>query len=319
MGFLGRLFGQRIETAPSGVFPVLPSGALPSGPHAAGAPATGEISLVSVSKPAWSYGLESLPGLLPPKIGAARRIAFAQLATPGLADLRERLAGPEDDLGRFARGFPAWLAETLYFSDRYAPISVAAVLDSSRHVLLPEPWSPANIRQLVDTSQDGLDYVVTGTLAETSGGERTLVLSLWDIARFEERKAWSLRWRPETADDELASFHQHFRLFMEWSPCPAGAGIEYVPTRHPSAWGRTLGTCISLLLAEKGTLSRESIEFKADMLNLVAEQAVTGETASLAWLTLSARARSLGLVSELAPVQLLPTAIVKAASALTRN
>lgn len=312
MAFLDRLLGRKpADAAPTGVFPSLPADAVPSSASSESAP--GEISLVSIAKPVWSYGLEAIPGLLPPKDGPAKRIAFAQLATPGLSDLRERIAGPEDELGRLARGLPLWLAETMYFSPGYTPIAVIALLDHSRHVLIPQPWSRANIQQIIDTATDGLDYVVSGTLTEGPGGERTLTLSLWDVAKSIERKTWSVSWRPETADRELAGFHQHFRVFMEWNDHPPGVGLAYAPPSRPAHWIQTHGACVSMFLAEKVSLDRETLTLSAEVIDLVAEQAVTGESASLAWLTLSNRARRLGLVPSVPAVQLLPTALVKAA------
>ncbi|HSI10217.1 MAG TPA: hypothetical protein VK985_16660, partial [Rariglobus sp.] len=159
MGLFARLFGRGAAVPSAGVFPSLADPA-----HPAGGPPPETVSLVSISKPVWSYGLETIPGVLPARDARNRRIAFAQLATSGLTDLRARLDAPEDDLGRFARGLPLWLAETMYFSGNYTPIAVLGSRDGSRHVLFPHPWTPANIRQIVDTTEGGLDFVVTGTL-----------------------------------------------------------------------------------------------------------------------------------------------------------
>src|SRR5690606_1197822 len=66
-----------------------------------------KISLISISKPIWFYGLESLAAqLLPPKDGKLRRIAFAQLALPGYPNLGEAMKKPEDELGRLCRALP---------------------------------------------------------------------------------------------------------------------------------------------------------------------------------------------------------------------
>jgi len=72
---------------------------------------------------------------------------------------------------------------------------------------------------------------------------------------------------------------------------------------------------VMVVTAERGGAFRETLALTADVIDLVAEQAVTGESASLAWLTLSNRARRLGLVPSVPAVQLLPTALVKAADA----
>ncbi|HEY0947632.1 MAG TPA: hypothetical protein VGD81_20280, partial [Opitutaceae bacterium] len=270
------------------------------------------IHLVSISKPIWSYGVDTLPGVLPPKEGRLRRVAFAQLATPGLADLRERMAKPEDELGRFARGLPLWLAETMYFSPHYAPIAAVGMVEKAHYALFPGEWTTENIRQLVDTSGEGLDYVFTGALREQSG-DTELVLRLWEIKKFRERKVFNARWTPATADAELAKLHEQLRLFMEWSPYPAGAGVGHTPPPRPAAWIQTLGASVSLFLADKGVLPKEHAVLSPTVVDALAEQAVTSEAASLAWLTLGDRARRLGLAGTLPAVQLHPGAAVQQA------
>ena len=66
-------------------------------------PAEGtKVSLASISKPVWFYGLEDFAShLLPRQEGKRRRVAFAQCALPGLEDAAARAAQPEDALGRF--------------------------------------------------------------------------------------------------------------------------------------------------------------------------------------------------------------------------
>jgi hypothetical protein len=310
MGFLDRLTGRSAAPAPTRVFPSLAIDPAP----ASGAAPVETVSLVSIAKPVWAYGLETVPGILPPKNAPGRRIAFAQLATTGLSDLRERLDRPEDDLGRFARGLPLWLAETMYFSNNYTPTAVLGSRNESRHVLFPHPWTPANIRQIVDTTEGGLDFVVTGTLGGGDSQYWTINLHLWDVAKSRERKTWSMSFAPETADRGLVEFHTHFRLFMEWAAHPEGAGLAYSPPSRPSPWIRTLDISASAFLAEKNALDPAQIALPPSLIDVVAENAVTSESASLAWLTLAARARRLGLVTELPAVQLLPTPLVKSLS-----
>src|SRR5581483_3734694 len=103
----------------------------PLDPGAVGAVAeVPKVSLITISKPIWFYGLEPLaPQLLPPKPERLRRVAFAQLALPGAyADPGAAMQKPEDELGRFARGLPLWFAETFYFSPQYSPVGVIAIL-----------------------------------------------------------------------------------------------------------------------------------------------------------------------------------------------
>jgi hypothetical protein len=312
MGLFNRLTGRTAVPAPAGVFPGASSASSPALP----ASPLETISLVSIAKPVWSYGLETVPGLLPPKDAATRRIAFTQLATVGLPDLAERLQRPEDDLGRFARGVPLWLAEMMYFSVNYTPTAVLGSSDRSLHALLPEPWTPAHIRQVVETTEGGLDFVVTGTLVGGHTNSWTLTVQLWDVAKSRERKRWTLEFAPDNADRALVGFGTHFRLFMEWTAHPAGHGLAYSPPARPSPWIHTLGISATIFLAEKNVLDRSEISLPGSLIDLVSENAVTSEPASLAWITLAARARRLGLVGELPAVQLLPTPLVKSLSAV---
>src|SRR3954471_13376416 len=86
--------------------------------------AEAKISLASISKPMWFYGLDTLaPHLLPRKEGRLRRVAFAQLALPGIENSAARAAQPEDALARLSRGLPLWLAETFAASAGYDPMT----------------------------------------------------------------------------------------------------------------------------------------------------------------------------------------------------
>jgi hypothetical protein len=130
-------------------------------------PAELKVSLVTISKPVWFYGLEPLANeVLPPKEGRLRRVAFAQLALPGLKNIAEAVTQPEDEPGRLSRALPLWLAETFYFSPHYAPIAVVGMLDhpeTGKHpFLIGAEWTTENLRQLADTSGEKLDYVFTG-------------------------------------------------------------------------------------------------------------------------------------------------------------
>ncbi|GAB1489568.1 hypothetical protein MASR2M8_20210 [Opitutaceae bacterium] len=277
---------------------------------AASAPVT--IELVSISKPIWAYGVESMPGLVPAKETRVRRVAFGQLACPGVADFEERMKKPEDDLGRFVRGFPLWLAETFVYSPHYASIAAIGAVKQQHYALFPTEWNNANIRQLVDTSSDGVDYVFTGAMREVSG-DTELVLRVWEIKKFRERKTFTARWSPATADRELANLHEQIRLFMEWSPYPAGVALAYTPAPRPTEWIHTLGASLSLFLADKQVLPVDHIPPTTSWLDRIAENAATTESASIAWLTAADRARRLGLVASVPAVQLADGPIVTAA------
>jgi hypothetical protein len=285
---------------------LLLTGTVPGGPTVAISPDEPvpvnipKVGLVTISKPIWFYGLEPLADrILPPKEGALRRIAFAQLALPGAqADSDPGLRGPEEEMGRLTRAIPTWLAEIFYFSLAYAPVSAVAFFEESdlsrRAMMFSTEWGIENLRQLVDTTTGGLDYIFTGTLRQKSG-DYELSLRLWEVKKFRERKLFTARWTPATVEAELTQLRRAICQFMEWSPYPAGSGMAYevgVPQRD---WMDTLAASLSLFLAKQKIIPADSIPPLAPAAALLAEAAPRSALASLSWLTLRDRARTLGL------------------------
>jgi hypothetical protein len=251
-----------------------------------------KVGLVSISKPIWFYGLESLAAqILPPKEGRLRRIAFAQLALPGQPDVAEAISRPEDELGRLSRAIPLWLAETFAFSANYDPIGALGIVTppaaTTRLMMFGSEWTTENLRQLVETTQGGLDYVITGVLRMTAG-DYDLIMRLYEVKGFRERKKFTARWTPATADTELVRLHGEIRRFMEWSP--ASASLAYTPPTAPRAWLETLGASAGLFMVEKSILGAELLPPVAEDLAHAGQQAANSEAASLAYLTLAARA-----------------------------
>ena len=258
------------------------------------------IHLVSISRPIWSYGLEGLANLLPPKEGRKRRVAFAQLAQPEAADWLQKMSKPEDDIARLSRGLPLWLSETMYFCPHYAPTAAIAMVGKDHYGIFASEWTTENIRQLVDTTEGGLDYVFTGAIRHRNG-DYDLVLRLWEIKKFRERKVFNLHFTPATANAELNALLEQLRAFMEFSPYPAGTGLAYTPPPNPFAWSDTLGASLSFFLAEKAVLPKEQIAAPAETLARIAARAAASETSSLAWLALRDRAPKLDITSAIPP------------------
>jgi hypothetical protein len=290
-------------------------------PHAApppgvvGGPIAGaevpKVSLVSISKPIWFYGLEPLAAqLLPPKEGRLRRIAFAQLALPGYPDVAAALKKPEDELGRLSRAVPLWFAEAFYFSASYAPIAAVAIMNPPDNapaypMLFTAEWTTDNLRQLVDSADGGVDYIVTGAL-RAHAGDYEILLRIWEVKTFRERKTFNARWTPANADESLAKLHAEVRAYLEWSP--ASAAYAYSPPLKPRAWLDTLGASLGLFLAEKNIIPAAILPASAAAFAHAAQHAATGEAASLAFLTTRSRLAKLD-----------PSADVSSAVALTRS
>ena len=211
-----------------------------------------KINLVSISKPIWFYGLETrAPHLLPGKEGRVRRLAFAQLALPGLANPTERAAQPEDDLTRLTRGFPLWLAETFASSNGYESLAAVGVMGHDHYAIFPVEWTADNVRQLHDSVEGGLDYVVTGAVRNRND-DFELSVRIWEVKKFRELKTFTARWTPSTAAAELGKFHELLRTYLEWSAL--SSGLAYAPPAAPEAYVQGLAALLTDFLAEKGVL-----------------------------------------------------------------
>jgi hypothetical protein len=278
------------------------------------------VSLITISKPIWFYGLEPLAAeILPPKESRLRRIAFAPIALPASIEPGEAPKGPPPELGRLARALPCWFAETLYFCPHYAPVAVVALLDDqqngSQHSFFGSEWTADNIRQLVAATKEGIDFVFTGTLTEDAGNYE-LVLHLWEVKKIRERKQFSARWTSATADAELTKLNAAVRQFMECTPYPAGVGLAHEPPASPRAWLETLDASLGLFLADKNLLPPARLAPLAEDFDRAAAQTAGSAIASLAWLTLRARANRLGLMPPVAEAPLAPDEIVAKARQL---
>ncbi len=277
-----------------------------AGAPAAGAPGdAAKIGLITISKPIWCYGLEALHDrLLPPKEGRLRRLAFAQLALPGHGEKSAAGANahPEDELGRLSRALPLWFAETFYFSPLYTPVAAVGLITlpegGNRYVNFGAEWSTDNLRQLVETHEGGLDYIVSGAL-RASAGDYELVLRVWEVKGFRERKTFQARWTPATMETALAQLHGQVRAFMEWSP--ASAAFAYTIPPQPAPWIDTLGASLGLFLVEKGVLPKDQIAPVATDLKRLADRGAASEAAALAFLTFRARAARLGFEAGIEP------------------
>ena len=295
------------ELIVSGAAPLPMQGATAdSSPLSAGEPIVAKVDLVSISKPIWFYGLEPLAEkILPPKGNRLRRIAFAQLALPGAyPDILAAQALPEDELGRLSRAIPLWFAETFYFSPHYAPIAAIGLFQPAgttlKHpVIFGAEWTTDNLRQLCDSPNgDGLDYIFTGALRQKAG-DYELLLRVWEVKKFRERKQFLIRWTPASADAELGKLHEQLRLFMEWTP--EKNGVPYAPSASPRAWLETLGASLGLFLAEKTLLPKAMLPPLAPVFQVLAPLTAGHVSASLAWLTSLQRARALDLAPAPAP------------------
>ncbi len=268
----------------------------------AGLPAEGsKISLVSISKPIWFYGLEAMaPHLLPRKEGKRRRLAFAQCALPGLEDAAARAVQPEEPLGRLSRGLPLWFADTFTAGAGYETVAAVAVTDRKHYALFPMEWVAENVRQLNDSVEGGLDYVVTGALRNRSD-DFELSLRIWEVKKYRELKVFTTRWTPSNADEELGKFHELIRTYMEWKP--TDNGLAYAPPPAPLAYAHGLGTALSLFLGEKDVLAPGQLPAGTDLLLQAAQANPDDARAQLTLVTALLRLKAQGRPADPAAYQ----------------
>jgi hypothetical protein len=287
----------------------------PPGEPTAGGAAAPEgmqrIDLVSVSKPIWYYGLEEVPGILPQKDGRLRRVAFGQLAVLGMKDFMAKMKEPEDELGRLSRGIPLWLSEMLWFSSNYIASAAMATARHEHYWLFPAEWAPEHTRQLVESTEGGIDFVFTGALQQRNA-DYEMVLRLWEVKKFRERKAFVVRWTPATADQALTEFQAQLRTFMEFTPYPAGQGLVYAPPAKLRDYIEGLGAGLTLFLGEKQVLPAPQLVVPAELAERVNAAAAGSELASLLALGQYARATRLGIALP-GPANLVPTPAVEQA------
>jgi hypothetical protein len=310
--FQDRLFGFSNVIADMMLLEAEGTMAPSASPQAAASAEAPRIDLVSISKPIWYYGLEQVPGLLPPKEGRLRRIAFGQFSLPGIKDVAAALEQPEDEMGRLSRGFPLWLSETLLFSANYSAIATIGTMRQEHYAVFNVEWTPDHIRQIIDTTEGGLDYLFTGSL-ESRHSDYGLVVRVWEVKKFRERKAFNVRWTPSTADEALAQFHTQLCTFMEHAPYPSGQGLRYVLPSRLHDYIEALGGGLTLFLGEKQVLPRARMILPAELMDRAGKAAADSEMASLLALGLQARARRLGLEAFPPPPALAVTPAVEQA------
>jgi hypothetical protein len=165
------------------------------------------------------------------------------------------------------------------------------------------------LRQLVDTHEGDLDYIVTGAL-RSAVDDFDLQFRIWEVKSFRERKTFAARWAPSTADAALTHIHSQIRAYMEWSP--ASATFAYTIPTQPRGWVDTLGASLGLFLVDKSLLQRDQLPPVGEDMQRAGQRAATSEAASLAFLTLRARAVKLG-VSPLSGVALARSPLIEQA------
>jgi len=155
--------------------------------------------------------------------------------------------------------------------------------------------------------------VFTGALQQKNL-DYEMMLRLWEVKKFRERTAFTIRWTPATADRALADFHAQLCAFMEFKAYPAGQGLGYALPPMLRDYIEALGAGLTLFLVEKQVLPPAQAVVPAGIAaRLAAPRRSPNRLAAHA--CIHARAGRLGLAVPPLPVSLVGTTGRRAGSA----
>lgn len=140
-----------------------------------------QVSTLALSQPVWHYGLRDAGWLFVEKAQDAPRVGFFALSK--ITDGTEAAASQrEDDLGRFTRAIPLYLAESAHYWTDYHTSSYFQVVEGGGPVVA---GTPADSKLLFDLVPDAMRYFVTGEIGCSGAGvdaEWRLALTVWDCS-----------------------------------------------------------------------------------------------------------------------------------------
>lgn len=140
-----------------------------------------KVTTLAITQPIWHYGLRNADWLFAQKPEGAPEVGFFALSK--MPDGSERAESQrEDDLGRYARAIPLYLAEAAHYGSDYAASTYILVVEGGGPVLT---GGEADGNALFDIVPPTMKYFVTGELGCSGEGEAAswqISLSLWDCA-----------------------------------------------------------------------------------------------------------------------------------------
>lgn len=141
-----------------------------------------KITTLALSQPIWQYGLRNADWLFTQKPEEAPEVGFFALSK--IMDGSEHAESQrEDDLGRFSRAIPLYLAEAAHYWSDYAATTYILVVDSGGPVVT---GGESDGNALFDIVPAGMKYFVTGEIGCTGEGDAAqwqLLLHLWDCTQ----------------------------------------------------------------------------------------------------------------------------------------
>lgn len=139
------------------------------------------ITTLALSRPIWQYGLRDANWLFTQKPEGAPEVGFFALSK--IMNGSDRAESQrEDDLGRFTRAIPLYLAEAAHYWSDYAANCYIQIAEGVGPVV---SGGEADGNALFDFAPPGMKYFVTGEIGGSGEGEHVqwqVSLSLWDCA-----------------------------------------------------------------------------------------------------------------------------------------
>lgn len=140
-----------------------------------------KITTLALSQPIWHYGLRHADWLFAQKPENAPKVGFFALSK--ILDGSERAeCQREDELGRFARAIPLYLAEAAHYWSDYATHYYFMVVEGGGPVV---SGGETDGNTLFDIVPSEMRYFVTGEIGSSGEGDATqwqIFLSLWECS-----------------------------------------------------------------------------------------------------------------------------------------
>jgi len=258
-----------------------------------------------VPRPLWHTYLGRPDWLLP----SAPRRATVGILTLADAGGEERVgSGPEPatTVGGLARSLPLGLGEALLYSTDVEAMAIIPVVRGLGPVVPAQGWPPEDVIDLGRTEGAELDYVVTGSLAQSETAT-SVRLELWDIERGEAVDSLAKETTAEDAGTALLDLGQQLvgRLVNEGKASAVTEQTHYALPTGALLDGYLMACdeLFAMTLAGEGLTDPERLYGERDILNqllnltLANRQVLLPKLAFLAGLVLN-RARGSSLYQE---------------------
>lgn len=141
-----------------------------------------KVANLALNQPIWHYGLRNADWLFAQKPENAPKIGFFALSKTMCGGERAE-SQREDDLGRFTRAIPLYLAEATHYWTDYATNCYIAMVEGKGPVVSGEEIDGQAIFDIVPPE---MKYFLTGEIGSSDNADTTqwqISLSLWDCSR----------------------------------------------------------------------------------------------------------------------------------------